>query len=132
MLSPVSPSATGNTFRSLTSRRRVSNSASAPSTTARKRMRVGSATTDCSFALWSAETPTGGRRYMSAESRLGLGDLAGLQTARANVHALRRAALGNPHFLKICVEPPLGRDHRVRSALAEGGTLAAGVTDTSH
>ena len=111
MLSPVSPSATGNTFRSLTSRRRVSNSASAPSTTALKRMRLGSATTDFSFALRSAETPT--RPAGDVTPRLGLGDLAGLQTARANVHALRRAAIGNPHFLKICVEPALGRDHRV-------------------
>src|ERR671932_280148 len=42
MLSPVSPSATGKTLRSLISARRDSRCASAPSTTARKRTRLAS------------------------------------------------------------------------------------------
>ena len=42
MLSPVSPSATGNTFRSLTSCRRLSSSAQACATARRKRTMLGS------------------------------------------------------------------------------------------
>ena len=68
MLSPVSPSATGNTFRSLTSSRRASSSASERWTTARNRTRDGSA---------------------KVAGRLGLGDLARLEAARADVDALR-------------------------------------------
>ncbi len=44
MLSPVSPSATGNTLRSLTSERRLSSSASEDATTLRNRMRLSSGT----------------------------------------------------------------------------------------
>ena len=44
MLSPVSPSATGNTLRSLTSSRRDSRCASAPTTAARNRTRLVSLT----------------------------------------------------------------------------------------
>src|SRR5215213_411115 len=114
MLSPVSPSATGNTLRSLTSSRRASSSASAPSTTARKRIRLGSA--------------TAGR-----PPRLRLGDLAGLQAARAHVHAPRRTArLPDAHLLQVRVEPPLGGDHRMGAGLPERGALAAGMTDSSH
>jgi hypothetical protein len=45
MLSPVSPSATGKTLRSLTSWRRASSWASPAATTARKRVRLVSAAT---------------------------------------------------------------------------------------
>ena len=76
MLSPVSPSATGKTLRSLISSRRDSRCASAPSTTARKRRRLGSADTP------EAEQPTVGSD--------GLLDLAGLEAARADVDAAGR------------------------------------------
>src|SRR4051794_1244020 len=63
---------------------------------------------------------------------LGLRDLPGLQAARAHVNALGGATLGDPHLLEVRVEPPLGGDHGVRAGLPEGGTLAAGMTHTSH
>src|SRR3954447_8263392 len=113
MLSPVSPSATGETFRSLTSSRRDSSCASAASTTSRKRRRLGSGT-------------------RGADPLLGLGDLAGLQAARADVRALRCTVFDDAHLLEIRVEAALGGHHRVRAALPEGGALAAGVTDSSH
>src|SRR3954447_6850889 len=113
MLSPVSPSATGKTLRSFTSSRRDSKCASAASTTRRKRRRLGSAT-------------------RGGDPRLRLGDLAGLQAARADIRALRCAVLDDAHLLKVRIEATLGGDHRVRAALPEGGALAAGVTDSSH
>src|SRR3954470_2331646 len=113
MLSPVSPSATGKTFRSLTSSRRDSNCASAASITRRNRRRLGSA--------------TGFRGLLS-----GLGYLAGLEAARADVDALGSAGLNDPDLLDVDVETALGRDHRVRAALTKGRALAAGVTDSSH
>src|SRR6185312_12858916 len=113
MLSPVSPSATGNTFRSLTSWRRASSCAQAEATTFRKRSIEGSAT---------------GR----ALRLRGLGYLARLEAAGADVHAPRRAAVIDPDLLEVGVESPLGGDHRVAATVPECRTLAAGVTDLGH
>src|SRR5205085_12507615 len=66
------------------------------------------------------------------EGRLGLGDLAGLQAARADVRAEGSALLDDADLLQVRIEPALGGDHGVGAALTEGGTLAAGVTDTGH
>ena len=63
---------------------------------------------------------------------VGLGDLARLEAAGADVDALRGTGHRDAHLLQIRVEPALGRDHGVRAALAEGRALAAGVTDTGH
>src|SRR4051812_20555173 len=113
MLSPVSPSATGKTLRSLTSSRRDSRCARAASMTRRKRRRLGSAT-----AL----------RGLSSCLR----DLASLEAARADVDALRCPVLDDANLLDVHVEATLGRDHRVRAALAEGRALTAGMTDSGH
>src|SRR4051795_2548572 len=115
MLSPVSPSATGKTLRSLISARRVSRGASAPSTTARKRTRLGSG------------SGTAGARAPRALQRLR--DLAGLQAARADIDAARRLADDDPDLLEVRVEPPPRRHHRVAAVVAEGGALPAAVTD---
>src|SRR4051794_16180225 len=120
MLSPVSPSATGNTFRSLISARRDSRCASAPSTAARKRTRLGSGRRD------------GGTARASAPGSDGLDDLAGLQAPRADVHPLRRLAHEDPHLLEVRVEPAPRRHHRVRAAVSERGALPAAVTDLGH
>src|SRR4029077_387627 len=61
MLSPVSPSATGNTLRSLTSSRRDSRCASAPATAARKRTRLVSLTALC--LIRSRRRPAPWRRH---------------------------------------------------------------------
>src|SRR3954451_3973957 len=119
MLSPVSPSATGNTLRSLISARRDSRCASAPSTAARKRTRLGSGR-------------DGGTARTSAPGSDGLDDLAGLQAARADVDALRRLAHEDPHLLEVRVEPAPRRHHRVRAAVSERGTLPAAVTHLGH
>src|SRR4051794_4109794 len=119
MLSPVSPSATGNTFRSLISARRDSRCASAPSTAARKRTRLGSGR-------------DGGTARTCAPGSDGLDDLAGLQAARADVDALRRLADEDPHLLQVRVEPAPRRHHRVRAAVSERGALPAAVTDLGH
>src|SRR4051812_8065737 len=119
MLSPVSPSATGNTFRSLISARRDSRCASAPSTAARKRTRLGSGR-------------DGGTARTCAPGSDGLDDLAGLKAARADVDALRRLADEDPHLLQVRVEPAPRRHHRVRAAVSERGALPAAVTDLGH
>src|SRR5689334_19413133 len=113
MLSPVSPSATGKTLRSLTSSRRDSRCASAASMTRRKRRRLGSATA---------------RRGPGS----GLRDLASLQAARTDIDALRRSVLDDADLLHVHVEATLGGDHRVRAALAEGRALTTGMTDSGH
>src|SRR3954451_224952 len=64
MLSPVSPSATGKTFRSLTSRRRRSSSAHAVATARRNRTMLGSGTL---------------QTYTAARKRFGPGPDAGLR-----------------------------------------------------
>ena len=46
-----------------------------------------------------------------APSRLRLGDLAGLQAARADVHANRAVTLGDADLLEIRIEAALGGDH---------------------
>src|SRR5580693_155651 len=106
MLSPVSPSATGNTLRSLISSRRDSRCASAPATRARKRIRLGSGTT---------------RGWLER-----LGDLAGFEAARANVDAARSAlGVDDADLLEVRVEAPAGRDHRVAAVVAERRALVA-------
>jgi hypothetical protein len=62
----------------------------------------------------------------------GFRNLASLEAARADVNALGRPALDDTDLLDIHVETTLGRDHRVRAALAKGRALAAGMTDSSH
>src|SRR4051794_10175652 len=125
MLSPVSPSATGNTFRSFTSWRRRSISSSAVATTLRNRTRLSSGT--------SGFLHLSGKR--TADGRPGLGrleDLAGLEAAGADVLAARRAADVDAHLLEVRVEASLGRDHRVAAAMAERRTLSTHVTDLWH
>ncbi len=95
MLSPVSPSATGKTLRSLISARRDSRCARAPSTAARKRTRLGSGRGD-----GTARTARRARRALD-----GLGDLAGLEAAGADVDALGRLADEDPDLLQVRVEP---------------------------
>ena len=72
------------------------------------------------------------RRSRRASSSSSLGDLAGLQAAGADVHPSRRTVDERPHLLEVRVEAALRRHHRVGAALAEGGALAAGVTDACH
>src|SRR5687768_15564738 len=63
----------------------------------------------------------------------GLGDLVRLEAARADVDALLPAGLVlDPDLLKVRVEAPARRGHRVASRVAEGGALAAAVTDLGH
>src|SRR6202030_1799043 len=125
MLSPVSPSATGNTLRSLTSSRRDSRCASAPATTARKRTRFVSVTAVC-LSPSSAALPAapGFLRRLQHLSRF--------QTARAHVHPARRLSIEDPHLLQVRVEATLRRNHRVAAALAERRPLAAAVTHLCH
>src|SRR3954465_7386736 len=112
MLSPVSPSATGNTFRSLISWRRDSRCAKAPSSATRKRTRLGSDTREGALKR--------------------LGDLAGLQAARADVDAPRGLTHEDPHLLEVGIEAPLRGHHRVASAVAECRPATAAVTDLRH
>src|SRR6478672_4695619 len=112
-MTPVSPSATGKTFWSLISSRRDSRWTSAPATTARKRSRLGSDT-------------------LCAPGLDGLGDLAGLQAARADVLAAGRRAHEDPHLLEVRIEASPSGHHRVAPAVAEGGLLAAGDTHLCH
>src|SRR5262249_39071600 len=102
MLSPVSPSATGKTFRSLTSPRRRSSSAKPAATTLRKRTRLSSATV--SFYTLPR------RRYVRSDV---LGDLAGLQAASTDVLTGRRTADRDANFLEVGIEAPTRRNHRV-------------------
>src|SRR3712207_4967439 len=51
----------------------------------------------------------------------GLEDLAGFETAGAEVLAPRRPADVDPDLLKVRVETPLGGDHRMRAAVPERG-----------
>ena len=58
-----------------------------------------------------------------------LGDLAGLEAARADVHATRRAAVVDPDALEVRIKAAIGGNHRVAAGVAEGRTLGADVTD---
>ncbi len=62
----------------------------------------------------------------------GLGDLVGLEAARADVSAQLAAVLFDPHLLQVRVEAPLGGDHRVAAGLAERRSLAAAVANLGH
>src|SRR4051794_1025833 len=101
MLSPVSPSGTGKTLRSLTSCRRRSSSSQAAATTRRKRTSEGSRT------VLFYTGPADGFGADGAASG-GLGDLAGLEAASTDVFAPR----GPPHvdadLLEVRLEAPLG------------------------
>ena len=119
MLSPVSPSATGKTLRSLTSWRRFSSSSRAAATTRRKRIRLSSAGT-VTFL------------HLSRAGSGGLGDLAGLEAARADVLAPGRAPDVDADLLEVRVEAALRRNHRVAAAVPERGALSARVTDLCH
>ena len=104
MLSPVSPSATGNTLRSLTSSRRDSRWASAPATAARKRTRLVSVTrTRVSASGGRGRCPGGSRagRACAVEGSESLRHLAGFQAAGAHVHAPRRGADHDPDLLQV-------------------------------
>src|SRR4051794_39107190 len=118
MLSPVSPSATGKTLRSLIAARRDSRCARAPSTAARKRTRLGSGR-------------DGGTARLAPRLD-GLDDLAGLQAARADIDALRRLAHEDPDLLEVRVEAAPRRHHRMRAVVSERGTLPAAVTHLGH
>src|SRR5688572_18079372 len=109
MLSPVSPSATGKTFRSLTSCRRRSSSAQAFATTLRKRTSDGSGT-----------GPFYTRRPLDV-----LEDLACLEAASADVLAARGAVHRDADLLKVRVEAPLRGDHRMAAAVPERRALSA-------
>ena len=54
-------------------------------------------------------------------------DFAGLEAARADVHATRRAAVVDPYALEIRIKAAIGGNHRVAAGVAEGGTLGAYV-----
>src|SRR5687768_1320171 len=58
-----------------------------------------------------------------------LGDLPGLEAARADVDALRAPVLIDADLLEVRVEAAPGGDHRVASRVPERRTLPAGVTD---
>src|ERR1700736_1599504 len=121
MLSPVSPSATGNTLRSLTSSRLDSRCARPPATAALKRTRLVSVTARPCVRARGPGTCSDG-----------LGDLAGLEAAGAHVHAAWRGAHQDSDLLEVGIEASLGGDHRVTPALAEGGSPTAAVTDLGH
>src|SRR5687768_14897299 len=130
MLSPVSPSATGKTLRSLTSSLRASRLAYAAVTTRRKRWMLGSAMRRGE----SRPTAPGSeaRAAVTGGPSGGLGDLVGLEAAGADVDAPGAAGLGDPDLLQVRLEAPLGGDHRVAPGLAERRSLAAAVTDPRH
>src|SRR5207248_8588975 len=62
----------------------------------------------------------------------GLLDLAGLEAARADVRTLRLAVQDHPHALKVRVEAPLRRDHRMAPMVAEAGLFPADRADLGH
>src|SRR5947199_10877242 len=135
MLSPVSPSATGNTLRSLTSSLRDSRCASAPATAMRKRSRLVSVTATTPITFWWLRRLRDRARSLRAAGQAGrprrarpsggLRDLAGFEAARAHVDAPRRFADHDPDLLQVRVEAALGGDHRVAEALPEGRALFA-------
>src|SRR4051794_12967738 len=61
-----------------------------------------------------------------------LRDLAGLQAARTDVLAPRRAVDLDPDLLQVRVEAALRGDHGVAPAVAERRALLAAVTDLCH
>src|SRR3954453_6449946 len=126
MWSPVSPSATGKTLRSLISWRRVSRCASAPWTATRKRTRLGSDTSA------TVAGPAADSARASAAGLDGLGDLAGLEAPRADIHATRGLADEDPDLLQVRIEAPLGGAHGVAAALTESGTAPAAVANLRH
>src|SRR4051794_16345682 len=117
MLSPVSPSATGKTLRSLTSPRRLSNSVSAAVTTRLKRTRDSSGTE----GFYTFPPP----RVAPAPQRVldGLLDLLCLQAAGADVLPPRRLPDEDADLLEVRVEAPPCGHHRVAAAVPERRAL---------
>src|SRR4051812_23080724 len=126
MLSPVSPSATGKTLRSLTSERRRSNSASAAVTTRRKRTRLSSGT--------AGSTPFPCHRCSRPGSRWShcFLNLLGLEATCADVLPPGRLPDQDADLLEVRVEAPPGGHHRVAAAIPERRPLPTHVTDLWH
>src|SRR5215211_2553536 len=121
MLSPVSPSATGNTFRSLISSRRSSRCAWATATTRWKRSTDGSPIAGRIIAIERALRALGV-----------LGDLVGLQAAGADVDASRAPGIFDPDLLQVRLEAPARGHHRVAARVAESWALSAAEADLGH
>src|SRR5664279_2827052 len=132
MLSPVSPSATGNTLRSLTSSRRDSSAASPASMRARKRTIDGSDDSGPSSGRSEPSTSVAALDHRSGAHLPGFDDLAGLQAARAHVHTPRGAAIVDTDALQVGIKAAAGRDHRVAAVVAERRSLGAHMTDLGH
>ncbi len=75
-------------------------------------------------AGWMLVSATG-----ATEALPRLGDLAGLEAARAHIHAAGRPAVVDPHPLEVGIKTPIRGHHRVAAAMAERGALGADVTD---
>src|SRR6266516_4107259 len=72
------------------------------------------------------------RERRAAGASDGLLDLAGFETAGADVGALRLAAQEHADTLQVRVEAALGGDHRMAPVVAEAGLLAANGADLGH
>src|SRR5918992_5286310 len=129
MLSPVSPSATGKTLRSLISWRRSSRWASATAVTWRNRRIDGSGTERDYSRGAPFASPL---RPAPDRPSGGLGHLVRLQAAAADVDAPRGAVVVDSNLLEVRVEAPPGGDHRVRSRVPERGLLTAVPADLGH
>src|SRR5690348_15385272 len=79
------------------------------------------------LAAWASPRTQIQRRYSVSPRARGRGidhlrslcDLAGLQAARADVHAPRRPAIVDADLLQVRLKAPLGCDHRVTAAVPE-------------
>src|SRR4029079_7900786 len=118
MLSPVSPSATGKTFRSLTSWRRFSSSPSAAVTTRLKRIRLSSAGIR---TLFYTKEGSGGLRNFSR-----------LEAAGADVLAPGSPPDVDADLLEVRVEAPLRGHHGVAAAVPERGPLSTRIAHLCH
>src|SRR5437868_2764464 len=136
MLSPVSPSATGNTLRSLTSSLRASSAASPASSTERKRTIDGSDSGLRSRVDGGSDTGLLSRVDGITPLRPGslerLGYLPGLQAARAHVYAPGRPGVVDPHALEVRIEPSLRGHHRVAAAVTERRRATTHMTHLGH
>src|SRR3954454_2884750 len=62
----------------------------------------------------------------------GFGDLAALEAAGAHVSPRRGALEEDPDALEVGIEAALGRDHRVRTMVAEGRLLPTDCANLAH